>query len=190
MKRFLSLVLSALFVFQLGNASCDAGSQWDKRKVICADIYGNSVQPQVFTVPVSQQQPIINVTAPEQPAPVVNVIPTPQTIAIQQPEMEQYFNIKVDATTTADKVTSALKCAGYLFLAVGGVWLAVKLWPLLKFLLKNIFTISGAATAITAVSKSSTALSLIGNFFKVTGITQVFSKTMCMITHRGCSFRQ
>ena len=123
MKRFLSLVLSALFVFQLGNASCDAGSQWDKRKVICADVNLNAVQPQVFTVPVpvSQQQPIINVTTPE---------PTPQSITIQQPEMKPNFNVKVDATTKADKLFSWLKIA--LTVALG--YAALKtFWPVVKF---------------------------------------------------------
>lgn len=104
MKRFLSLVLSALFVFQLGNASCDAGSQWDKRKVICADIYGNSVQP----------QPIINITAPES---------TPQNITVQAP-----VNIeKVDATTLGDKISGWVKCALWVLLAGGAAYFGGKL---------------------------------------------------------------
>lgn len=154
MKRFLSLVLSALFVFQAGNASCDAGSKWDERKV--------PVQPRGLFVPyIPQQQPIINVTAPEQPAPVVNVAPTPQTIAIQQPEMEQYFNIKVDETTTADKITSVLKCAGYLFLAVVGGWILVKLWPLLSLLLPSLPSLVAVSVGAKVAQNTSTMVTTI-----------------------------
>ncbi len=133
MKRFLSLVLSALFVFQLGNANCDAVSRWDERKVICADVYGKSLQPQGLIAPyIPQQQPIINVTAPEQPAPVVNVTPTPQNITVQSPAV----NIKkVDATTWGDKVAGWLKCAWWLLLA-GAVVVVVSgltFLPLNKF---------------------------------------------------------
>lgn len=114
MKRFLSLVLSALFVFQFGNASCDAGSNWDARKV--------PVQQRGLFVPyIPQQQPIINVTAPE---------PTPQNITIQQPEMKPNFNVKVDATTFADKLWSWLKIA----LAAAAICVTANIcWPVIKF---------------------------------------------------------
>lgn len=123
MKRFLSLVLSALFVFQLGIA-CDAASQWDKRNVICVDVSGKSVQPQGLIVPyIPQQPPIINVTTPQP-------IPQQHNIAIQQPEMKPNFNVKVDATTTADKLWSWLKIA--LTVALG--YAALKtFWPVVAF---------------------------------------------------------
>ena len=105
MKRFLSLVLSTLFVFQLGNASCDAASHYRNNPSNYSMGATPQGQPMVIMQAspyVPQQQPIINVTAPE---------PTPQHITIQQPEIKQDFKMKVDATTTADKLWSWLKFA-------------------------------------------------------------------------------
>ncbi len=124
MKRFLSLVLSALFVFQLGNANCDARSQYISNVQNYSMGATPQGQPVIVMQPspyIPQQQPIINVTAPE---------PTPQHITIQQPEIKQDFKMKVDATTTADKLWSWLKFA--LTLALGYVVLNAS-WPIIKF---------------------------------------------------------
>ena len=127
MKRFLSLVLSALFVFQLGNASCDAASHYRSNPSNYSMVATPQGQPMVIMQAspyVPQQQPIINVTAPE---------PTPQqhNITIQPPEIKQDFKMKVDATTTADKLGSWLKIA--LGLALGYVVLNA-CWPAIQVL--------------------------------------------------------
>lgn len=124
MKRFLSLVLSALFVFQLGNASCDAASHY--RSSVQNYNMGVTPQGQPMVIMqaspyIPQQQPIINVTATE---------PTPQNITIQQPEMKPNFNVKVDATTFADKLWSWLKIA----LAAAAICVTANMcWPVIKF---------------------------------------------------------
>ena len=124
MKRFLSLVLSALFVFQLGNASCDAASHYRNNPSNYSMGATPQGQPMVIMQPspyIPQQQPIINVTAPE---------PTPQNITIQQPEMKPNFNVKVDATTFADKLWSWLKIA----LAAAAICVTANMcWPVIKF---------------------------------------------------------
>ena len=124
MKRFLSFVLSALFVFQLGSASCNAASHYRSN----LSNYSMGAAPQGHPVIVMQpspyipqQQPIINVTAPE---------PTPQNITIQQPEMKPNFNVKVDATTTADKLWSWFKIT----LAAAAICVTANIcWPVIRF---------------------------------------------------------
>ena len=123
MKRFLSLVLSALFVFQLGNASCDAASHYRNNPSNYSMGATPQGQPMVIMQPspyIPQQQPIINVTAE----------PTPPNITIQQPEMKPNFNVKVDATTFADKLWSWLKIA----LAAAAICVTANMcWPVIKF---------------------------------------------------------
>ena len=95
MKRFLSLVLSALFVFQLGNASCDAVSHYR----------GNVQNYNMGSTP--QGQPVI----------VMQPDPTPQNIIIQQPEIKPDLKMKVDATTIGDKISGWIKCVFWLLLS-------------------------------------------------------------------------
>lgn len=115
MKRFLSLVLSALFVFQLGNASCDAISHLKTEATSkCQDQRPYSVMAQE-----SYCSPYI----PKQPSPVINLTTTPQTITVQSP-----VNIKkVDATTLGDKISGWVKCALWVLLVGGAVYFGGKL---------------------------------------------------------------
>ena len=124
MKRFLSLFLSALVTLQAVNIRCDAASHYRNTapnyNSAGGAYHGQPVMIMQSPPYIPQQQPIINVTAPE---------PTPQHITIQQPEIKQDFKMKVDATTTADKLWSWLKIA--LVLALGYVVLNAS-WPIIK----------------------------------------------------------
>lgn len=112
MKRFLSLFLSVLILFQIENISCDAESHY--RSV------PNFNLSAAYQVPVQapQNQPVINVTMP------------PQNITIHQPEVKHNFAVKVDGTTTADKLWSWLKLT--FAIALGYVALNT-CWPIIKF---------------------------------------------------------
>ncbi len=128
MKRFLSLVLSVLFVFQLGNASCDAASHYRSN----VQNYNMGATPQGQPVIVMQpspyipqQQPVINITQPE---------PTPQqhNITINPPTIHQDLKMKVDATPTGDKIAGWLRTVFYLLLAALGSVVVYHLWPVIK----------------------------------------------------------
>ena len=87
------------------NVGCDAASHYRNNPSNYSMGATPQGQPMVIMQPspyIPQQQPVINFTAPE---------PTPQSITIQQPEMKPNFNVKVDATTFADKLWSWLKIA-------------------------------------------------------------------------------
>ena len=146
MKRFLSLVLSALFVFQLGNASCDAASHYRSS----AQNYNMGAttqgQPVIVMQPspyIPQQQPIINVTAPE---------PTPQqhNITINPPTIHQDLKMKVDATPTGDKIAGWLRTVFYLLLAALGSVVIYHLWPTIKLVWGTLKLVSGGVSWINS----------------------------------------
>lgn len=104
MKRFLSLFLSVLILFPIVHKSCVA------RSYLRADYYNNFGGYQVW--PYTAHQPsVINITN-------------------QPPEVKPAFNVKVDGTTTADKLWSWLKLALTICLTCAALNMC---WPVIKF---------------------------------------------------------